>query len=51
MSREQILANIEKIKAIELDDLIFLERDLDFDEKVNSAEIDLVLRFAPINQI
>lgn len=33
--REQILANIERIKAIELDDLIHLERDLDFDEKVN----------------
>lgn len=36
ISREQILANIERIKAIELDDLIHLERDLDFDEKVNA---------------
>lgn len=32
--REQIFANIERIKAIEPDDLIFVERDLDFDEKV-----------------
>lgn len=34
---EPILANANRIQTIELDDLIYLERDLAFDEKVEKS--------------